>query len=112
MRDSEFAEAPQDEGVGKGPGSTDIELSPALLDHGAGKLRQECNVYSHRPSTTPKPRRGGMFSEHCAPTELECVWRLKTINIAALRACRWPAAIANSMAVGRGENSPKTFFAP
>ena len=83
--------------------STDIEASPALLDHGAGKLHQERNVYSHRPSTTPKPSRGEMFSEHCAPMELERAWRTKTINIAALWACLWPAAIANSMAVGQGK---------
>ena len=81
---------------------TAIELRLVLLDHGAGKLRQERNVYSHRPTTMPKPRRGEMFSEHYAPTELERIRRPKTINIAALRACLWRAAMANPMAGGPG----------
>ena len=89
--------------MGGGTGCTDIELGIVQLDHGGGKLRQERNVYSPRPSRTLKPRRGEMFSEHCAPTELKRVWRPKTINIAALRACLCPATIANSMAVVAGE---------
>lgn len=48
-----------------------VELSLVLVDRGAGKLRQECNVYRHRVSTTPKPGRGEMFSEHCAPWVVE-----------------------------------------
>ena len=60
---------------------------------------------------TPKPCRGEMFSEHCAPMELERVWRPKTIIIAVLWACLWPAAIANSMAVGPGRGEFTNCFA-